>query len=171
MKGEKLPMRINLLSSFAAGILITTTICSIVYFSDKKDVPNASAKTSENKIVKVQPSEKDMKKKLVTKGYVVQTKDEYDKNMKAAKAAEQKQAPAENSKSNKNVTKVVVNVSEGMTSIDVANMLVKANLIPNALHFSQDIEKKGLDRNLRPGVYVVDSEMTSDQVIDTIFKK
>jgi cell division protein YceG involved in septum cleavage len=167
MKGEKLQMRINLLSSFAAGILISTTICGAVYFSDKKDVQKASANTSENQTtVKIQPSEKEMKNKLESSGYVIQTKAEYDKNMKAA----QKPASPADNKSDKSVTRVILNVSNGMTSIDVGNILVRANLVPNAFTFSKDIEKKGLENKLRPGVFVVDSQMSYDQVISTIFK-
>ncbi|ETI68939.1 hypothetical protein [Neobacillus vireti] len=164
-------MRINLLSSFAAGILIATTISGIVYFSSTGDAPKTAAKISNNqKTVKVQTSEKEMKQKLETKGYVVQSKAEYDKNMKAAKASVQKQAPADDKKPAKEVTRVVVNVSDGMTSIDVGKSLEKAKLIPNGFNFSMDVEKKGLDKNLRPGTYVVDSEMSTDQMITTIFK-
>src|SRR4051794_23402148 len=114
MKGEKLQMRINLLSSFAAGSLITTAICGGVYFVDKSDTTNTSDNT---KTVSVQPSEKEMKDQLVTKGYIIQTKAEYDKNMKAAKTTEQKQAKPEDNQSAKQVTRVIVNVTEGMTSI------------------------------------------------------
>lgn len=164
-------MRINLLSSFAAGILITTTICGTVYFTDNSDVSKASAKSSENQpIDNVQPSEIEMIDSLVSKGYVVQTKAEYDKNMKDAKASGQKPDSPEDSKTTKEVTRVVINVSDGMTSIDVGNMLETAKMIPNAFDFSNDIENKGLQNKLRPGVFVVDSEMTIDQVISTIFK-
>ncbi|MDQ0200203.1 aminodeoxychorismate lyase [Neobacillus ginsengisoli] len=164
-------MRINLLSSFAAGLLISTTICGAVYFSTKSDVPKAAVKTSESQTtVKVQPSENEMKNTLVSKGYIVQTIAEFDKKMKDAKGADQKQAAPADNQSNKAVTKVILNVSDGMTSIDVGNMLVRANLVPNAFNFSKDIEKKGLENKLRPGVFVVDSNMSYDQVVSTIFK-
>jgi cell division protein YceG involved in septum cleavage len=164
-------MRINLLSSFAAGILITTTICGAVYFTDNSDVQKASAKTSEKQsTVNVQPSENEMVDQLASKGYVVQTKDQYDKNLKDAKASGEKQDSSKDNETTKNVTRVIINVSDGMTSIDVGNMLETAKMIPNAFDFSNDIEKKGLQNNLRPGVFVVDSEMTIDQVISTIFK-
>ncbi|WHY75395.1 aminodeoxychorismate lyase [Neobacillus sp. WH10] len=162
-------MRINLLSSFAAGILISTTICGAVYFADKSDAPKASAKTSENRTTE-KITEKEMKNKLEKKGYVIQTKDEYDKVMKDAKASAEKQASPDDNKPAKTVTKVIVNVSDGMTSIDVGRTLVQANLVQDAFAFSKDIEQKGLENKLRPGVYVVDSEMTLDQVISTIFK-
>ncbi|WP_223590665.1 endolytic transglycosylase MltG [Neobacillus bataviensis] len=161
-------MRINLLSSFAAGILITTAICGTVYFTDNSKVAKASAKPAEIQIHTL--SEKEMKEKLAAAGYVIQTKAEYDKSVKDAKTATQKQTPAEDAKSTKAVTKLIVNVSEGMTSIDVGNMLVKAGLVPNAFNFSKDIEKRGLMNKLRPGTFVVDSNMTYDQIVGTIFK-
>lgn len=164
-------MRINLLSSFAAGILIATTMSGIVYFTSTGDSQKTAAKISnDQKTVKVQSSDNEMKKNLEKKGYVVQSKAEYDKNMNAAKATVQKQAPADDKKPAKEVTRVVVGISDGMTSIDVGKMLEKAKLIPNGFNFSMDVEKKGLDKNLRPGIYVVDSEMSTDQMITTIFK-
>ncbi|RDU37948.1 aminodeoxychorismate lyase [Neobacillus piezotolerans] len=154
----------NLLSSFAAGMLLTTAICSAVYFTD--GTQKASSKT-----VKVNPSEAEMKSKLETKGYIVQTKDEYDKAAADAKAAaEKKTVPADSKTTAKPVTKVVINVSDGMTSIDVGRALVQAGIIKDAFTFSKDIEKKNLMNKLRPGVFVVDSSMTYDQVISTIFK-
>lgn len=165
-------MRFNLLSSFAAGILITTFICGIVYFSGKSDVSKTSVKTTENQANStVQLSEKEMKNKLAAAGYIVQTKAEYNKNIKNAKGSVPKEAPSKDNNSNKVVYRVVVNVADGMTSIDVGNILVKAKIIPNAFKFSQDIEKKGLEKNLRPGTFEVDSAMAYDQIIATIFKK
>ena len=156
-------MRINLLSSFAAGILISTSISAIVYFSDDSINQKVSAKTSE----KVQLNETEMKDKLVAKGYVVQTKDELEKTLQAAKSSET--TPADSEEKNKAVTQVVVNVADGMTSIDVGNVLVQAQLIPDAFAFTQDIESKGLQNALRPGSFVVNSGMSYDQIIATIF--
>lgn len=164
-------MKMNVLSSFAAGILMTTTICGAVYFTDKKDVPNVSAKSAENNtIVKAEPTENEMIQLLQSKGYVVLAKTEYDKNINDAKASAQKQDSPEDNKSAKNVTKVILNVSDGMTSINVGNMLVQAGLIENAFNFSKEIESRGLENKLRPGTFVVDSEMSYDQIIATIFK-
>ncbi|MGX6443196.1 aminodeoxychorismate lyase [Neobacillus sp. K501] len=161
-------MRINLMSSFAAGILITTTICGAVYFTSGSDDQKASAKSSETKVAEtVQLSEGEMKEKLEAAGFVVLTKEDYEKALKEAKGSDQNEAPAEESKT---VTKVIVNVADGMTSIDVGNVLVGAGLIPNAFEFSKNVESKGVENKLRPGVYVVDSQMSIDDVIATIFK-
>ncbi|MDR7078180.1 hypothetical protein J2Y03_003230 [Neobacillus niacini] len=156
-------MRINLLSSFAAGILISTSISAIVYFSDDSNNQKVFAKTSE----KVQLNETEMKDKLVAKGYVVQTKDELEKTLQAAKSSET--TPVDSEEKAKTVTQVVVNVADGMTSIDVGNVLVQAKLIPDAFAFTKDIESKGLQNALRPGSFVVNSGMSYDQIIATIF--
>jgi hypothetical protein len=155
-------MRINLLGSFAAGILIATTICGVAYFTDDTPTQKASAKSSE----KGQLSAAQMKEELESAGYVVQTKDELEKTLQAAKGIETKPAESEE----KPVTQVVVNVADGMTSIDVANVLVQASLIPDAFTFTQDIEARGLQNALRPGSYTVNSGMSYDEIIGTIFK-
>jgi len=167
-----LPMRFNLLSSFAAGLFLATSISGVVYFTNKSDASKASsAKNSVNTAsINVQPSEKEMKNKLVSAGYIVQTKAEYNKNLNNAKSSAQKGSTNDN-KSNGTVTRVIINVADGMTSIDVGRMLESAKIVPNAFNFSKDIEGKGLENSLRPGVYAVDSSMSYDQVVSTIFKK
>jgi hypothetical protein len=155
-------MRINLLSSFAAGLLIATTICGVVYFTDDHTT-QASANSSE----KVQLTKAQMKDELESAGYVVQTKEELEKTLQAAKGIETK--PADSKEKDKPVTQVVVNVADGMTSIDVANVLQQASLIPDAFTFTQDIEARGLQNALRPGSYTVNSGMSYDQIIGTIF--
>lgn len=62
-------MKINMLSSFAAGILISTGIIGSVYFSNNSE----KAVTSSSEL----PSEAKMKEELVKKGYVVLTQEEY----------------------------------------------------------------------------------------------
>ncbi|MDQ1002283.1 hypothetical protein QFZ28_002683 [Neobacillus niacini] len=156
-------MRINLLSSFAAGIFIATTICGVVYFTDDTTTQNASAKSSE----KGQLTAAQMKEELESAGYVVQTKEELEKTLEAAKGIET--TPADSEEKNKPVTEVVVNVADGMTSIDVANVLVQASLIPDAFTFTQDIEARGLQNALRPGSFTVNSGMSYDEIIGTIF--
>ncbi|WP_419887282.1 aminodeoxychorismate lyase [Neobacillus niacini] len=157
-------MRINLLSSFAAGILIATTICGIVYFTDDTTTEKASAKASKG----VSLTAAQMKDELESAGYVVQTKEELEKTLEAAKGIETK--PADSKEQDKPVTQVVVNVADGMTSIDVANVLVQASLIPDAFKFTQDIEARGLQNALRPGSYTVNSGMSYDEIIGSIFK-
>ncbi len=165
-------MRINLLTSFAAGIFITTSICGAVYFSTQSE---AAKPTGEKADKNVTVSLKEMKSKLTAEGYVVQTKAEYDKNIKKANSSAKKgkkDTSSKDSTAKKQVNHTVITVSDGMTSIDVGRMLVSAKIITNdPFAFSKDIEARGLQNDLRPGSYEVDSGMSYDQIISTIFKK
>ncbi|MGF6949640.1 hypothetical protein QF028_002145 [Neobacillus sp. B4I6] len=163
-------MKFNVVSSFAAGILLASTICGAVYFTEDPAVTKAAPKPtkSEQKTV-VQPTEAEMKDKLLTAGYIVQPKADYDKTIEATKKAAT--AASANNNSKKIVYRAVISVTQGMTSIDVGRMLEKAKIVPDDFKFSRDVEKKGVEKNLRPGTFTVDTEMTYDQVIATIFKK
>ncbi|KYC79188.1 hypothetical protein B4096_3255 [Heyndrickxia coagulans] len=157
-------MGMNKLSSFAAGILLATAVTGAVYFSETgKAADNTVKKTNTAETAKLSNSQ--MKDKLEHAGYVVQTKAAYDKDLADAKSS------AEKSVKTKTVNRVVFQVTDGMTSIDVGKLLEKANIVDDAFQFSKDVEKKGVENHLRPGTYVVDSTMSYDKVISTIFKK
>ncbi|GHH99087.1 aminodeoxychorismate lyase [Neobacillus kokaensis] len=165
-------MKTNGLTNFAAGLLIATSISGAVYFfSDSGTSSKTQVKTVEKQTtVKEDLSEAEMKDKLTAAGYVVQTKEDYDKNIETAKADGQKSA-ANDDGGQKVVYRAVIGVSQGMTSIDVGKMLVKAKVIKgSAFQFSQAVEKKKVENKLRPGTYTVDSAMTRDEVIAAIFK-
>ncbi|WP_066304615.1 aminodeoxychorismate lyase [Bacillus sp. FJAT-29814] len=163
-------MRINLLSSFAAGLLLATTISGAVYFTEKSDAPKAAA--SKSKATEpAKASAADPKQELEAKGFVVLTKDEYDANLKNAEEAGKTQEPPANPEAANTVTKIVINVSEGMNNIDVGRILVQAGFIENAFNFSKDIEARGLQNKLRPGSYSVDSGMSYDQMIAIIYRQ
>ncbi|WP_276211205.1 aminodeoxychorismate lyase [Heyndrickxia coagulans] len=154
----------NKLSSFAAGILLATAVTGAVYFSETgKAADNTVKKTNTAETAKLSNSQ--MKDKLEHAGYVVQTKAAYDKDLADAKSSTEKSVKT------KTVNRVVFQVTDGMTSIDVGKLLEKANIVDDAFQFSKDVEKKGVENHLRPGTYVVDSTMSYDKVISTIFKK
>ncbi|MCU9612340.1 endolytic transglycosylase MltG [Caldibacillus lycopersici] len=165
-------MKINLLSSFAAGLFLSTTICGIVYFSANTNAAKIEESTTQTNTKVL--SEAEMKEQLAAKGYVVQTQNEYEKNITSAKATTDKQtddSQSDNSTEKEKVTSVVVNVAEGMTSYDVGEALNQAKLITeDAFHFSKEIEKRGLQNKLRPGSYTVTNNMSYDEIISTIFK-
>lgn len=164
-------MRFNLLSSFAAGMLVTTIISGAVYFNDKTATTKVAVKsTVTQKTVKVSLTENEMKDKLTTAGYVVQTKADYDKTLSDAKTSGQKPAAPAATSSSKTATQVILNVTDGMTSIDIGRTLVKAGIVKNAVAFSKNIEGRGLEKHLRPGIFEVNSNMTYNQVVSTIFK-
>ncbi len=156
--------------TFATGLLVATSIFGVVYFSG----PNET-KTAE-KI-----SEKEMKSVLTSAGYVIHTKDEWNKQLSAVKDAKKKAAKA-GSKDNKQtqtdpaptekvVNRIMLTVSDGMTSIDVGNALVQGHIIEiSAFDFTKLVESKGVENKLQLGTYEVQSGMTTDEIIAAIFK-
>lgn len=68
------------------------------------------------------------------------------------------------------VYRTILTVSMGMTSIDVGNALEKAHIIESGIQFYKDVEKRGLENDLRPGTFEIESGMTTDEIISVIFK-
>ncbi len=149
MKAEKM-------RSFAAGLMIAAGLCGAVYYLGSDETGS--------KTVTAKMSEKEMKSSLASKGFVIHTEEEWNKQLADAKAPEQKQ------NEEKVVYRTVLTVTLGMTSIDVGKVLEKANIIKSSTEFSNIVDKRGVSTKLRPGVYELDSGMTKDQIIKTIFK-
>lgn len=152
-------MTANSIRSFAGGIIVAASVCAAAYFFG----PSEAA--SEQKIEK--PSVNEMKKMLTSEGYVIHTEEEWREQLAAVAPPEDKEEV---------VTKETViyhtmlSVSQGMTSIDVGQALERAKIIDSAMGFFNEVEKRGLSKDLRPGTYEIESGMTLDEIISTIFK-
>ncbi|MGG0847678.1 hypothetical protein [Peribacillus simplex] len=149
--------------SFAGGLIVAAGLCGAVYFF----VPGEATVTSEKL------SEDDMKESLASEGYVIHSEKEWEDQIAEAEAIKDKaEAEKETVKepTEKIIYRTVLTVSKGSTSIDVGKTLQKAKVIKNAYGFSDEVEKKGKANGLRPGTYVVDSEMTTEKIISIIFK-
>ncbi|MCA1059650.1 endolytic transglycosylase MltG [Rossellomorea aquimaris] len=159
----------NSLRSFAAGILIATSLIGAVYLFG----PSEAKSTGKEEPAKVEKlSEDEMVKKLTSKGYVIHTEDQWEKQLQAMN---ENQQDKETEKKDDNadgevIYKTMLTVSTGMTSIDVGNALEKANIIESGLDFYKEVENRGVENDLRPGTFEVESGMTTDEIIRTIFK-
>ncbi|WRP07979.1 hypothetical protein U9J35_07440 [Rossellomorea aquimaris] len=161
----------NSLRSFAAGLLIATTSIGAVYMFG----PSEAKSTEKVETVKTEKlSEEEMVKQLTSNGFVIHTEAEWNKQLSAMTEKQEGKAEAEDNKEEKTDDKVVyrtiLTVSTGMTSIDVGNALENANIIKSGLDFYKEVEKRGLENDLRPGTFEVESGMTTDEIISTIFQ-
>ncbi|TMU88225.1 endolytic transglycosylase MltG [Bacillus sp. BHET2] len=162
-------MTSNSLRSFAAGLLIATSLIGAVYLFG----PSEAKSTSTEETVKVEkPSEDEMVKQLTSKGYVIHTEEQWNKQLAAMNEKQEKNGEDKKDQNTdgKVIYKTMLTVSTGMTSIDVGNALEKANIIKSGLDFYKEVEKRGLENDLRPGTFEVESGMTTDEIISTIFK-
>ncbi|WP_332631922.1 hypothetical protein [Halalkalibacter flavus] len=169
-------MTANSLRSFAGGMLIAASVCGAVYFFGSSDVVQTQA---EEKM-----SIDEMKTTLAAEGYFIYTEEEWQEQLEyvAAEAYEEAEASIasqgdeeteETEETNETVeyrTKLILTVSSGMTSIDVGNALVRADIIDNSMAFFNEVESRGLANSLRPGTFEITSDMSLDEVISTIFK-
>ncbi|RZP66004.1 hypothetical protein D8T51_24080, partial [Vibrio vulnificus] len=121
----------NSLRSFAAGLLAAAILTGSVYLfgpSEAKSTEKPSDK--EQKAEKL--SDEEMIDLLASKGYVINTEDEWSKQLAAAAKSTEKKEDKEEKKTDdktgeKVVYRTILTVSMGMTSIDVGNALEKAH--------------------------------------------
>ncbi|WP_445486909.1 aminodeoxychorismate lyase [Niallia sp. 03133] len=175
-------MKSNIVTSFSAGLLFAATVCGIVYFTSKGENIEAQSKNpqTENNVVEKTPTVEEMKSILGDSGFVVQTQEEVDKKDAATteewkkKVAEAEEAAKKASSDNNGQVeyRTMITVTDGMTSIDVGRALKSGKIIKeSAFDFSQKVDKKGVANYLKPGTYEMDSSMSTDKIISTIFKK
>jgi len=149
--------------SFAGGLLVATGLCGAVYFFGPSEA--TSTQTTE------QLSKDEMKDLLSSEGYVVHTEKEWEEQLAEAKSSKDKaETEAKAETQEKIVYRTVLRVSKGMTSIDVGKNLQRARVIKSGQDFFNEVEQRGVENHLRPGTYVVQSDMTTEEIISVIFK-
>lgn len=133
-------MSSNSMRNFAFGMIVATTLCGAVYYlSPSKAASNQNVQNTSNQTVE--------KTTPVT----------------------QTNTPKEEIKE-KPVYRTVLSVTSGMTSYEVGKALEQAKVINmGALAFSKEVEKRGLANKLHLGTYSLDSGMTVDKIITTVF--
>ncbi|TYS15475.1 endolytic transglycosylase MltG [Rossellomorea vietnamensis] len=165
-------MMTNTLRSFASGLLIATTTIGAVYLFGPSTAESTAkpAKSMEKQIL----SEDEMIEQLASNGFVIHTEEEWNKQLASASAnkeTEEKQGEKEKKTAEEKVVyRAILSVSMGMTSIDVGNALEKAKIIKDGMEFYKEVEKRGLENELRPGTFEFESGMSMEEIISTIFK-
>ncbi|WP_110114814.1 endolytic transglycosylase MltG [Bacillus sp. CGMCC 1.16541] len=159
----------NSMRSFAFGLFVAATAMSAVYFLSPSSEATTTKEATEPEGKTL--SEEEMKVQLEDKGFVIQTKDEWNKQLAEAKAetpAKDEQKPEEEKEV---VYRTLINVTNGMTAVDVGRVLQQAKIVDSGFKFYKYVESRGVQNNLRPGTYEVESGMTTDEIIAVIFKK
>lgn len=173
-------MTAKTLTSFASGLLLASAVCAVVYFTGPQQATSSGSKEN--------PTVEELKSQLAAEGYVVHTEDEWNNAIAGAENTEKgedqpKEQPKEEVKEEVKeekkeepaepvVHKTVITVSEGMTSYEVGKALISAKIISgDAWDFANLVEKKGVAKYLKLGSHEINSNMTTDEIIATIFNK
>ncbi|WP_297989235.1 endolytic transglycosylase MltG [Anoxybacillus sp.] len=129
--------------AFAAGILFATTMLAIVYnmYVDDKHI----------------------------------TKQQYEQLMaernKLAAELEKRKTEKRNTTSSPKQTYIyTLTIEKGETSRDIAKRLEQARIIDNAQSFLTYLDTHQLTRAVRPGTYVITSDMSYEQIAHQITK-
>ena len=158
-------MKTNSIQSFAIGLLVATGVFTAVYYFGPSE-------TTTSQTVKAL-SEDEMKSELASKGYMIQTEDEWNQQQVALEEAKKnsENAPKDEAPAETGTVEyhAMLSVSSGMTSIHVGQALEQMKIINNASDFSNQVEARGLSNQLKPGVFEVKSGMTIDELISVIF--
>ncbi|MDF0728534.1 hypothetical protein PY093_18020 [Cytobacillus sp. S13-E01] len=157
-------MKPKIIISFAAGLILAASVSGAVFYAEPNKGTRQTDATTEI------PSEEEMKDLLASAGYVIHTEEEWKEQLATVEAVETKEEAVKDVKKETVIYRTMLTVSQGMTSIDVGRALQQANIIDNALDFFKEVEKRGLANDLRPGTYEIDSEMTLDKIMSTVFK-
>ncbi|WP_394232311.1 hypothetical protein [Niallia oryzisoli] len=156
-------MTSNSLRSFAGGLLVAVVVCAAAYYLGPSEA-NSEKLDSAEKTAALSVDE--MKSRLAAEGYVIHTEEEWNQQTSKPEQAKEAQDATEA----KVIYRTMLSVSTGMTSIDVGNALEQAKIIPNGWEFAQEIEKRGLSNELRPGLYEIESGKTVDEIIAIIYQ-
>lgn len=166
-------MNAKILTSFASGLFLATAVCAVVYFFGPEQAKSTKAEEK--------TSIEELKSRLITEGYVVQTEEEWNQAIAEAKNPVEAEAPQKEEKADTKeetqeeptepeVHTTVITVSEGMTSYEVGKALISANIISgDAWDFAYLVEEKGVAKYLKLGSFEINSNMTTDEIISTIF--
>ncbi|MBD7938607.1 MULTISPECIES: hypothetical protein [Cytobacillus] len=175
--------------SFAGGLIVAAVILGITYFlspSDSKQTEAAEPKATEEvdqpaEANKEELSTEEMEEALQSQGFIIHSEKEWNninKDMKDIASVKEENEKLKkqlnDAKANENekaVYRTMLTVTSGMTSIDVGDALESAKIIKNGKDFFDTVEKKGLENDLRPGTFEVNSDMSMNDLVNTVFKK
>ncbi|MGR3763119.1 hypothetical protein [Rossellomorea sp. NS-SX7] len=160
----------NSLRSFALGLLLAATVIGGFYFFGPTEAESTEKSSKTVKAEKL--TEDEMIKQLTTKGFVVHTEDEWNKQVAAVNETKEDKNEEKTEKKDDDgvVYRTILNVSMGMTSIDIGNALEEAKIIDDGMKFYKEVENRGLENELRPGTFQIESGMSMDEIISIIFK-
>ncbi|WP_067836940.1 hypothetical protein [Amphibacillus sediminis] len=145
---------------FALGVLTATIILAFqyIYFNTEDDV----------KLEKSEPSEQEMIDALEQLGYFISLEEPiYNESTEATSDNE---ADSENDQgiSSADIYQFTLTIRPGMTITQVADFLIMANLIDSHEQFADYLAENGYDRNIQIGQFQLASDMSLDEIVETI---
>lgn len=147
------------LQSFSGGLFLATAILGGTYYYTHNMIEEA-----EPEMIELPPEE--MMTRLTAAGYAVLTKAELQAiRDEAASATDRQEGKLEKQQI---IYQMVLTISSGMTSYEVADQLVTGQIIEEAEPFLDYLRANGLTQSIRTGQFLITSEMTVEEIIAVI---
>ncbi|TSB46720.1 endolytic transglycosylase MltG [Alkalicoccobacillus porphyridii] len=170
----------NTLRSFSLGLMAATISCGTVYFL------NSENNATEEVQAEVLLSSEEMIEQLEADGFLVRNTEEWETELNTVinatrqeveaeleeeaeeETEQEEQEEAEEPEEDNNEEVFLLIIRNGMTSFDVADELIRGNIIDNKQAFVLAAEEQNLAGFLKPGAYEITSGMSTAQIFEVI---
>jgi hypothetical protein len=157
------------IQAFSLGIIFTVSILGSYYFYFDKSSS--------------QPNISEAKSLLKSKGYTILTQTEYlnlkdssqtkattTKKQQQSKASAKDQSKKQTTTQNNDEKTYQLQVTSGMASGEIANLLAKNKIIENAMEFEQYLITHQYETKVQLGTYILTTKMDYEQLAKIITK-
>nr|WP_275580403.1 endolytic transglycosylase MltG [Metabacillus iocasae] len=107
---------------------------------------------------------------LDSKGYATIKQADYEHLLQAQKNQKHNEnsAPHEKDKASHLINKAKIEITSGMTSMDISSKLVEAKIIKNSADFEQYLAKNQLTTKIQIGSYLLSSDMSHKEIAEIL---
>ncbi|MCM2677809.1 endolytic transglycosylase MltG [Alkalicoccobacillus plakortidis] len=177
----------NSLRSFSVGLIVASVACGVVYYTSSNDQLTDQAEAE------APLTDDEMILQLEDNGYLVRNSEEWEAEVNTVidttrqeveaefaeveeeEATEDEPEEEENEEEqeeqeaeNESEEVFLLIIRNGMTSFDVADELIRGNIIDNKREFVVQAEQQNLAGFLKPGAYEITSGMTTADIFALI---
>ncbi|MEK4564562.1 hypothetical protein MKX54_07840 [Alkalihalobacillus sp. FSL R5-0424] len=172
----------NSLRSFSIGLIVASVACGTVYFT------NTSNETDAEVQAETLLTDDEMIGQLEEQGYLVRNSEEWENEVNtvidttrleveaeyaAREEEESEEEPEEEQEEEQEQEQeseevFLLIIRNGMTSFNVADELVRGNIIDNKQEFVRQAEQQNLAGFLKPGAYEITSGMSTAEIFALI---
>ncbi|MBP3951252.1 hypothetical protein [Bacillus suaedae] len=140
---------------FAGGIFLATSLLAGAYYYNSTETQEPVTVVEE-----IIPTSAEMKETLEDEGYIVLTAEEYEETKEVTPTEVETEVEIRYT--------MLLQIREGMTSQEIAAILVRGNIIDDSSEFTEFVQDQQLTQVIRTGEYELTSTMTIAEIVELI---
>jgi hypothetical protein len=164
--------------AFAAGMIVATSVLGITYFFSENQSAAADAKKTETTASEVESyltdngkisiSTEEYEELLASKDAAVQQSAQTEQNQETAVKEEKPKTEEPAKEKEEQAITYKLNVSAGMTTNEISNMLEQNGIISDSFEFDQFLIKNGYHQKVQLGTFDVKKGMSFQQLAEVL---